>query len=292
MFWDLNRYFIIIRKDILIKTMILKSAIFKDIRFWIILFFLIRLIGITNPPLEVAHNWRQTTVTMVSRNFLETNNNILYPRIDIAGNKTGITGMEFPFLNYIIYIFSLIFGYQHWYGRLINLIISSVGTFFFYKLIKKYFEEKIAFHSTLIFLSSIWFAYSRKIMPDTFSMSFILASIYYGTNYLDNDFQNNKIYNLLAYSMFVMFGVLSKLPSAYLLVLFIMPLLNKGIHLNRKIIFIIASIVCLVPPYLWYFYWVPHLVKTFGFWHFFMGIGINQGIHEIFGNIHQTSEIL
>ena len=100
---------------------------FRDIRFWIILFFFIRLIGITNPPLEIGHNWRQTTVTMVSRNFLETDNNIFYPRIDIAGNKTGITGMEFPLFNYLTYLVSEIFGYQHWYGRLINLIISSLG---------------------------------------------------------------------------------------------------------------------------------------------------------------------
>ena len=36
----------------------------KDIRFWIIFLFLLRLYGITNPPLEVGHNWRQTTVAM------------------------------------------------------------------------------------------------------------------------------------------------------------------------------------------------------------------------------------
>ena len=45
-----------------------------------------------DPPLEVAHNWRQTLGAMIARNFLETDNNILYPRIDITGEKTGITG--------------------------------------------------------------------------------------------------------------------------------------------------------------------------------------------------------
>ena len=72
------------------------KRILNDIRFWILIFLLIRLIGITNPPIETGHNWRQTTVTMVARNFVEVDNNILYPRIDIAGEKTGITGMEFP----------------------------------------------------------------------------------------------------------------------------------------------------------------------------------------------------
>ena len=140
--------------------------IIADIRFWIIIFFIIRLIGITNPPLEVSHNWRQTTVTMVARNFLELDNTIFYPRIDFAGEKTGITGMEFPVFNYIIYIVSKVFGYTHWYGRLINLIFSSFGLWFFYKVIKKYFKLEIAFNATIVLLFSLWFSaicnYSTK----------------------------------------------------------------------------------------------------------------------------------
>ena len=73
--------------------MLSKWDLLKDIRFWIVLLFTVRLFGITNPPLEVGHNWRQTTVTMVARNFLEVDNDVLYPRVDIAGEKTGITGM-------------------------------------------------------------------------------------------------------------------------------------------------------------------------------------------------------
>ena len=141
------------------------ERILKDIRFWIVIFFLLRLIGITNPPLEVGHNWRQTTVTMVARNFVEVDNNILYPRIDIAGEKTGITGMEFPLLNYLIYGLSKLFGYQHWYGRLINLLISSFGLWFFFKLVRKYFTEEVAFNATIILAVSIWFTPCPKLVP-------------------------------------------------------------------------------------------------------------------------------
>ena len=98
---------------------------------FILLFGLIRLYGITNPPIEVAHAWRQTTVTMAARNFYEVDPNILYPRIDISEDLTGITGMEFPLMNYLIYLMSEVFGYAHWYGRLINLILSSLGCWFF-----------------------------------------------------------------------------------------------------------------------------------------------------------------
>jgi 4-amino-4-deoxy-L-arabinose transferase-like glycosyltransferase len=268
--------------------MSIKKEMIKDIRFWIMFFFLIRLFGIFNPPLEVAHNWRQTTVTMVSRNFLEVDNNILYPRIDIAGEKTGITGMEFPLLNYIIYIVAKVFGYQHWYGRLINLLISSFGLWFFYKLTRKYFTEQVVFYSTIILAVSIWFQYSRKIMPDTFSMSMVIASIYYGSNYLDNTLRKHSLLHLTIYAILMLLGVLSKLPSGYLLIIFAVFLFDKNIPLKRKVIFSIVSLIAILPIFVWYFYWVPYLVDKYEFWHFFMGKSLEQGFKEIMQNFNET----
>jgi len=265
-----------------------KKEIIKDIRFWIIVFFLIRLFGISNPPLEVGHNWRQTTVTMVSRNFLEVDNNILYPRIDIAGEKTGITGMEFPLLNYSIYIVAKVFGYQHWYGRLINLFFSSFGLWFFYKLTRKYFTEQVAFYSTIILSVSIWFQFSRKIMPDTFSTSLIIASIYYGSNYLDITLRKYSLLHLTIYVLLMSLGVLSKLPSGFLLVIFAIFLFDKIIPLKRKIIFSIVSLIGILPSVVWYYYWVPYLVDKYEFWHFFMGKGFSQGFNEIVQNFNET----
>ena len=257
-----------------------------DIRFWILLFFVIRLIGITNPPLEVGHNWRQTTVTMVSRNFQEIDNNIFFPRIDIAGEKTGITGMEFPLLNYMIYMTSEVFGYQHWYGRLINLIVSSFGLWFFFLLISKYFTKRTAFYSTIILTVSIWFQFSRKIMPDTFAMSMIISCIYFGSNYLES--KKNDIKSLLFYFVLMLFGILSKLPSGYLLVVFLFFYIDKQIPLKKKLIFSGVTVIGIIPAIFWYFYWVPNLVETYGFWHFFMGKSIAQGFSEIISNLNQT----
>ncbi len=259
-----------------------------DIRFWIVVFFVIRLFGITNPPLEVGHNWRQTTVTMVARNFYEIDNNILYPRIDIAGEKTGITGMEFPLLNYSIYLVSELFGYQHWYGRIINLIISSLGLWFFYKMLNKYFSEQVSFYSTIILTVSIWFQFSRKIMPDTLAMSMIIACIYYGTNFLEMKQGHKRYLHLLSYFILMVFGVLSKLPAAYLLVIFVFYFLNKQINLRRKLIFGFVSLIAMVPVIVWYFYWVPYLVDKYDFWHFFMGKKFSQGFIEIIQNTNQT----
>lgn len=239
--------------------------------------------GITNPPLEVAHNWRQTTGTMVTRNFYEESANILYPRIDFAGEKTGITGMEFPLLNYADYLVSEVFGYQHWYGRLINLLVSSLGVWFFFLLLKRYFSRETAFNAAFILLVSIWFAYSRKIMPDTFACSFVIMGFYYACRYFEED--RKKWLHLGLYALFTVLGILAKLPTGFLLVLYVFFIFNKSIRIHLKITFFILSGIILAPIAWWYFSWVPYLVEKYEFWHFFMGKPIRIGAKELVENL-------
>lgn len=263
----------------------MSTQLFKDIRFWILIAFLIRLVGITNPPLEAGHNWRQTTVTMVARNFSESDSNILHPQVDFAGEKTGITGMEFPVYNYLIYTANELFGYQHWYGRLINLIVSSIGIYFFFLLVHRYFNRDIAFWSSLILLFSVWFAFSRKIMPDTFSMSLVIASIYYATTYLRI---SGKWIHLGLYALLLLIGVLSKLPSGYILILFIPILYFERPPTRKVIVFVFTSSLIMLPVFWWYFIWVPYLVETYGFWHFFMGKNMVTGMKELIEHLPLT----
>lgn len=238
--------------------------------------------GITNPPLEVAHNWRQTTGTMVTRNFQEESANILYPRIDFAGEKTGITGMEFPIHNYLSYLVSELFGYQHWYGRLINLLVSSLGVFYFFRIISRYFNPHVAFNASFVLLVSIWFAYSRKIMPDTFATSLVIIGFYYAALYFEEP--NRRGFNLLLYALLTLLGILAKLPVGFLLILYAFFLFNKQISIHLKTTFFIVSGILLTPIIWWYFSWVPYLVKTYDFWHFFMGKPIYQGTLELIEN--------
>lgn len=262
------------------------TRILSDIRCWIFIFFLLRLYGITNPPLEVAHNWRQTTVTMVARNFYEVDSNIAFPRVDFAGEKSGITGMEFPLLNYLIYLVSLVFGYTHWYGRLINLVVSSIGAYYFFLIIRRFFNERLAFYSAVLLLSSLWFIYSRKIMPDTFSTSLVITGFWFGSKYLEGD--GNKWLNVLSFIILTLAGILSKIPVAFLMVFFLPFILRKHVTSGRKIVFLLSCLLILIPVVFWYFYWVPYLVKEYGFWHFFMGNSLSTGIKDIFSNAGST----
>ncbi len=232
-----------------------------DIRFWILFFFILRLIGITNPPLEISHNWRQTLTNMIARNFLEMDANILYPRIDMDGNKTGIIASEFPLYNYLIFLAAKLFGYAHWYGRLISLFFSSLGIFYFYKILKRFFTEELAFFSSLLLLSSIWFAFSRKSMPDVFCMSLVMIGIYYGLMYL----YEKRVHYLLLFFVISSLAVLSKIPALYLISVLVIPMFDKRIDFSVKRNILLTGAILLLVVYLWYFFWVPYLLDAYGF---------------------------
>jgi len=257
------------------------ATIVKDIRFWIILFFIARMYGITNPPLEVGHNWRQTDGLMIARNFYERDANIFYPTVDVGGEKSGIVGSEFPILNYIIYLISLIFGFDDWYGRLIVLVVASVGILYFYRLIKRYFAEGSAFNASILLLVSFWFSYSRKIIPDAFAASLCLIALYYAFSYLDE----GKPLHLFTFFILALFGCLSKIMVATILTVLAFPIFNPKIGILRKVLVSFFSLLILIKVCWWYFVWVPYLNTTYGLGsHFFMGMTFGEGIHEIIEN--------
>jgi 4-amino-4-deoxy-L-arabinose transferase-like glycosyltransferase len=261
------------------------ASLFTDIRFWILLLFLIRLIGITNPPADVAHNWRQTTVNMVARNYYETDSDFLYPTLDFGGERTGIAPMEAPVLNYSIYLVSEVFGFKHWYGRLINLIISSIGIWFFFKLLLLYFNKKTALYASIILLFSVWFTFSRKIMPDTFACSLMIMGLYHGFQYFK---RKKKLKEILLYAFFITIGVAAKLPVGFYLIV-LTPILIKQLR-NWKVLlpFCVISILALLPSYFWYFKWNPYLSETYLFDHFFLGKDVSTGFKELIADGPQT----
>lgn len=265
---------------------IFKEKYASDIRFWIILFFLLRLYGITDPPLEIAHNWRQVTSDMVARNFYEVDKNILYPRLDFAGDKSGISGTEFSVLNYAMYLLSLIFGFHDWFGRLINLVVSSYGIFYFYKLLKLKFDEKFSFYSAFVLLTSMWLMFSRKTMPDTFSTSLVIIGLYHASCY----FEKAKMANAVFYFIFVTLGVLSKIPAAYLLAVLVFPMMDREVVLKRKGTITLISILACIPVVWWYFIWVPYLNERYEFPNYYMGTTISKGFHDIVNHLPETLE--
>jgi hypothetical protein len=248
----------------------------KDFRFWICLFFVFRLYGINQPPIESGHSWRQTFTCMVARNFLEQDPNILLPRTDLSGTRPDVVACEFPLFNYLIFIVAKIFGYQHWYGRLINLAISSLGIYMFYLIVRQYFGNRTAVFAGIIFLSSSWFVFSRKIMPDTFSVSLVLIGLFFLVKYL----KNGKWHSLLLFFIFGALGGLCKIPAMIILSLSLIAVIDPKIDRNKRLMTFAALSAASLAVFAWYFAWEPFLLHKYRNQLYFPR-GIIQGINEL-----------
>ncbi|TSA25964.1 MAG: hypothetical protein D4R67_08885 [Bacteroidetes bacterium] len=233
--------------------------VLSDIRFWILLFFAVRLFGITDPPIETTHSWRQAFTCMVSRNMVEISANPMYPRTDMPGYNPDIVASEFPAFNFIIFLVARAFGYSHWYGRLINLLISSLGIYCFYLMVRRYYGERTAFFAGVILLFSVWFTFSRKIMPDTFSISMVLIGLWFLTRYLDR----NRPEYLLFFFLTGTLGGLSKIPATVILATALIPLFVSRIRIGQRVLTGTALFLSVAVISAWYFWWEPYLLRTY-----------------------------
>jgi 4-amino-4-deoxy-L-arabinose transferase-like glycosyltransferase len=232
---------------------------FANIRFWLFVSVVLHFTGINQPPLETSSQWSQAKVLMIARNFNENSHNIFFPTIDYAGQHTGIIGGEFPIFNYLIFLLSIPFGFHDWFGRLINVLVSTAGVYFFYRMIKDAFGEKTAFNSSLILLTSLWFSYSRVSLPDVFAASLCLISLHFGIRYL----KAPTIGGLVLFFVTGLLGCLSRASAASLMTVVLIPLFFADGRMNAKIatVAVVAAIFDCV--WTWYFVWWPHLTDTF-----------------------------
>ena len=207
------------------------------------------------------------------------------PKINMAGNQTGIIGSEFPLFNGLIAIFDMIFGYQHWYGRLINLLVSSFGIFYFHQAAERLFDKKTAFYSAMVLLVSLWFAFSRKIMPDTFSVALVMVGLYHALRYATD----GKYLSLFLFFVFGTLGILCKLPALSLYAVLVVMVLHPSVTPRQKIAFSATGVVSVAVVAVWYFYYVPYLLETYRYQLYFPK-GLAEGWKEMMPLLPEAAE--
>lgn len=255
-----------------------------DIRFWIVVALLIRLFGIDNPTLETSHHWRQATVLMVARNYSETGVDLFHPRMDTAGDLTGVTGMEFPLLNAVAAWGTMLFGHEFWPGRLIVLLVGSLGVLMFHRLVTRRVSARAGLFAALLLLVSLWFMYSRKVMPDVFALSLVLI----GLERLDASVPLPRAGVAMIFGVLcVCAGLLSKITAGCLLAAWPV-LIWQHRRKPRAWLASLLLVFAVLPAVWWYFVWVPHLVEAYGYSHFFMGKPMSAGLGELVRNWPRT----
>ncbi|MFZ1677865.1 MAG: glycosyltransferase family 39 protein [Saprospiraceae bacterium] len=242
----------------------------------IVILFLIRMENIDEAPMD-THFFRQALTLGVARNYIEWDSNLFHPRTILCDSREGNIAGEFPIYNYLVSILWRIFGQHNWCFRLLTLIVSSFGLWYFYKISCRIISEKSSVAATVLFGTSIAFIYARKGMPDVFSLSLVLAGVSFGWSFLEK----GKFWQLLLFILFVSTGILSKIPSATVAVFLAWPILfDKAFSFKRKMWLIAASVIALLPVVAWYFVWVPIAEKEFS-QNFFFRLGLSNAWYQI-----------
>ena len=229
------------------------------------------LIGIWNPPIEAAHSWRQATGLMVARNYFEGNTSFWYPMVDETSGGTGIIGMEFPLMYYIQGKLGVLFGFHAGIGRLLNVLISTLGLAYFFALVRRFASEKTAFYATLLLMVSCFFMYSRKVMPDTEALAVYLIGIYYFFEAL----RFGRWKDVLLSFMMLSLGLLLKISVLPLLAFVVFAYVKTSNEPKKPGVFLIPFL-SLIPACIWYFIWNPYLAQHFGSW-YNLGGGLMDG---------------
>lgn len=231
--------------------------------------------------------WEQADRAAISRNFSNESMNILYPRIDLRGNTSGIEGTEFPLYHYLVGAVYKVSGHD-WtgYGKILSLLCALIAISAFYRLacmdIGGLQQQPLL---VLLLLSSValtpfFFRFSVLFMPDMFALAFAVLSFYFMHAY----WQQSRNHTLLVLSLLCLavatvsrpyYGFFA-LPYIELLVCFFRISFARGLAL------VFGLVVALLPFVLWYYVWVPHLDQAYGVGgYFFMGTPIMSNIMQI-----------
>ncbi len=244
----------------------------------VLVFFILHLPKLTQPPLD-EHSWRQVDTAAVARNFAEESPNIFYPRVDMRMQYSGITGMEFPIYNYAIFIFNSVFGFAHWHGRLVSLVVSLFGLFFFYKLLQSKFSESVA-RVGLVTLAMLplYFYYARNIQPDMLMVTASIIALYFTQRFCVTKLRRDLWIAL----SFLSLAMLVKIPAVFIVI----PMLSllgwrRLVAAFTPANLLFGALVVVAPSAAWYA-WSAHLSAAFGLGQYYYGdLDLRQSLRLI-----------
>gem|GEM_PF-2260368 len=163
-------------------------------------------------PPKYMHQWRQADGAMFARNYLkdglafwETRGNNLY------GTNDSYVVSEFPLLYYLAALLSKLFGFQHWYVRVLSLLLFFGAAFAFRNLAWQITQNRtFAIVAPLLFFTSpIVVFYAPNFLPD---MPAISSSII-GLWLLWKGINKKQFAGLVAGAVFTALAGLLKAPA-------------------------------------------------------------------------------
>lgn len=153
--------------------------------------FTARLYNVNEPPTDY-HCWRQTQTLMIAKSFHERDMNPLEPRVYWRNTTSepmeseGIVGgtelQVTPWLTACIY---KVFGTAYWVDRVVPIIFSLLGLYFFFLLLERFSGLVGATAGTMLLsLSPMYLYFGRVHMPESFALALSFMTFYWFDEWL------------------------------------------------------------------------------------------------------------
>ncbi|MBK7816583.1 MAG: glycosyltransferase family 39 protein [Sphingobacteriaceae bacterium] len=136
-----------------------------------------------------VHIWAQTARASIALNYSRTDMNFFKPHIHKYLEGDGVTGLEFPLVNYVPAILYKLFGFNEMYYRGFVLFTIVMGSLFFYLLINSYIKNFLVSFGLILsaYCSPVMAFYSINFMPDVTSLAFALIAWFFFFRFLKNE---------------------------------------------------------------------------------------------------------
>ncbi len=225
---------------------------------------------------QSVHMWAMCDRGSIARNYAQEEMNLFLPRVHETKNGDGITGLEFPIMNYGAAVLYKIFGFSEFWYRLLMFIVYACGLYASY-LITGFFLNNISYRYLSVFLFSITpilTYYAANFIPDTASFGFMMIAWYFFFSY----FKQPSFLRFFLLTLFASLAVLIKLTSAIgviiMMGLIIWSYIRKRnfelttLKFTRPLV-LLACLIVFGLTYSWYAY-AKYLNETYGLTVFLM----------------------
>jgi hypothetical protein len=236
------------------------------------------------PPIG-RESWRETDILIVGRNFCRERAPLWEPRVDARGDGPGITGMEFPILNFVEGRFGCGDVLQVVTARVVTLVFSILAAWALYRLTYESVGQPSAVLSLPLFIfSPLVFYYSRSVMPDLPSISLALIGNWLlrrGLLTTGRQFLISVTASALAFAL----GIAIKLPA----IVYALPALVSIFELRRPkqakalVGWLIYGAAIALPAFGWYSYALNLQERS----HLYL-FALTRSPSQIFGDLQTT----
>lgn len=223
-----------------------------------------------------VHIWAQSARASIALNYYRTDLNFFKPHIHKFLEGEGVTGLEFPLVNYVPAILYKLFGFNEIYYRGFVLFTIVIGLLFFYLLINSYIKNCLVSFGLILsaYCSPVMAFYSINFMPDVTSLAFTLIAWFFFFKFLKSD-QTKKYFIL--FMTFATLSALIKITSLITIIAVVCLVLidytsyfkrqKKGVLFEnkKKLLLYLCSGIIVVLAWYTYSFWLSKHSKTQSF---------------------------